>query len=365
MSRAFRVGVFVVGTLAILGVGIFLIGNKQLLFSSTYELKSTFKNVAGLNNGAEVRVGGIHKGTVTQIQLPTRSDGEMTVHMKMESSTGKVIKKDSMASIQTEGLLGSKYVEISFGSDTAPQVENGVTIASVPPLDISDLIKKTNDILDSTKQTLSNVQESTGHLKEISSKIDQGKGTMGALVNDKTFYEQLHATAAQAKGGVTAFQENMDALKQNFFLRGFYNRRGYDDASKLTEHEIPSLPQGPVQKKFTYDAKSIFDKPENAKLKNEKTLNSAGRFLETSPFGLAVVVAYGGTKGDTDETHVLTQARAMVIRDYLVKNFKLNDTLLKTKGMGKSDTHGPEAGSIEVIIYPPGYKPVAETANRK
>ena len=60
MSRAFRLGLFIVGTLAILVAGVFLIGDKQFLFSSTYALKTTFKNVGGLNNGAEVRVGGVN-----------------------------------------------------------------------------------------------------------------------------------------------------------------------------------------------------------------------------------------------------------------------------------------------------------------
>ena len=78
MSRAFRLGLFIVGTLAILVAGVFLIGDKQFLFSSTYPLKTTFKSVGGLNNGAEVRVGGVHQGTVKQIQLPQQADGEMT-----------------------------------------------------------------------------------------------------------------------------------------------------------------------------------------------------------------------------------------------------------------------------------------------
>src|SRR5437667_3125809 len=117
MSRAVRLGIFIVFTLAILAAGIFLIGNRQFLFSSTYQIKAAFKNVAGLNNGAEVRVGGIHKGTVKQIQLPAQPGGQMTVVMAMEKSTRKVIRKDSVAAIQTEGLLGNKYVEISFGSN--------------------------------------------------------------------------------------------------------------------------------------------------------------------------------------------------------------------------------------------------------
>jgi len=313
------------------------------------------------NHGGEVRIGGIHKGTVKQILLPSRSDGEMTVVMSLESSTRKVIKKDSVASIQTEGLMGSKYVEISFGSDNAPQVENGTTIAGAPPLDISDLIRKTDGILDSTKTTLGSVQESAGHIKDISSKIDEGKGSMGALVNDKSLYNELNATAEQAKGGAAAFQENMDALKKNFFLRGFYNRRGYEDSTKLTEHEISDLPQNAYERKFVFDVRNIFDKPDSAKLKNEKTFNEAGRFLEMNPFGMAVVVAYGGMKGDAADTQVLTKARAMVIRDYLVKNFKMDDTLLLTKGMGKAE-HGPDTGSIEILIYPPKNKAVTASS---
>src|ERR1043166_745056 len=98
MSRAFRLGCFIVATLVILAAGVFLIGDRQFLFSSTFQLRSNFKNVAALSNGAEVRVGGIHKGAVKQIQLPTQPDGEMTVLMNMESSTRKVIRKDSVAS---------------------------------------------------------------------------------------------------------------------------------------------------------------------------------------------------------------------------------------------------------------------------
>jgi phospholipid/cholesterol/gamma-HCH transport system substrate-binding protein len=352
--RAFRLGIFIVFTLAILAIGVFLIGSRQFLFSSTYILKASFKNVAGLSNGAEVRVGGINKGTVKQIQLPAQPDGKMTVVMGMEQSTRKVIRKDSVASIQTEGLLGNKYVEIAFGSDNAPYVDDGSNINSLPPMDISDLIKKTNDILDSTKDTLANVLESSDHVKDISAKIDRGDGTMGALVNNRKIYEELNQTTAQAKLGAASFQENMEALKHNFFLRGFFDRRGYEDSAKLIENEIPELPKGQVMKTFSYDPKKVFDKADTAKLKNEKLLGDAGYFMESNPFGAAVVVVSGGMKGDTADLRELTQARAMVIRDYLAKNFKLDDTRLKTMGAGKDLQSPNDTGHIEIVIFPPG-----------
>lgn len=89
MSTAFRVGIFVVLALLFLAIGIFLIGNKDFLFSSTYRLKADFQNVGGLNNGADVRVGGIHQGTVKEIDLPSQPDGKVTVVMNLRSQTRK------------------------------------------------------------------------------------------------------------------------------------------------------------------------------------------------------------------------------------------------------------------------------------
>lgn len=351
MSRIVRLGIFIVGTLTILGVGIFLIGEREFLFSSNYTLQAPFDTAAGLPNGAEVRVGGIHKGTVEQIQLPTQPDGKVIVVMELQKSTRDIVKKDSVASIKTEGLVGDKFVEVSFGSKDAPKVNDGDTIASQPPLDVSDVLTKTNQVLDLSKDAVNN-------LESISSKIDKGKGTAGALVNDKKMYDQMSAAANQAQAGATAFQENMQALKHNFFLRGFFNRRGYNDLSQLTAHQIDSLPQEPSLKEFAYDAKQIFDKPETAKLKSPKRLDDAGRFLQQNKFGTAVVVAYPGSKGDSEKDRILTQARAMVVRDYLVKNFAMDDTRLKTIVLGKSAQNETiEDGRVEVLIYPEGSKP--------
>ena len=133
MSTAFRVGIFVVLALLFLSIGIFLIGNKDFLFSSTYRLKADFQNVGGLNNGADVRVGGIHQGTVKEIDLPSQPDGKVTVVMNLRSQTRDIIKKDSRASIKTEGLLCDKYVEVSFGSLKAEAVGNDDAIASETP----------------------------------------------------------------------------------------------------------------------------------------------------------------------------------------------------------------------------------------
>src|SRR5437867_10945006 len=186
----------------------------------------------------------------------------------------------------------------------------------------------------------------TNNLKSITTKIDQGQGTIGALINNKKIYQNVNA-------GASAFQENMEALKHNFFLRGFFKERGYESVADLKKNEISQLPDKPVAKKFDYEAKKIFDKPDAAKLKDEKTLNDAGNYLQNNLFGLAVVAAYTDMKGDTEKDRLLSEARAMVVRDYLVRNFKLDDTRIKTIGVGKSDK-AAEGGSVDVLIYAEG-----------
>src|SRR5438067_9435598 len=181
MSRALRLGIFVLGTLLAFGAGIFWIGSQEFRFASTYRLNADFQNAAGLNDGAAVRVGGIHQGTVRRVVLPQRPDQKVRIEMVLKQATRKVIKKDSLAAIRTEGLVGDQYLEIGFGSPGSPSVNNGDTIGSEPPLQISDMLKKTNTILDSAQGAMQSVGDTASNLKDVTSKMNSGKGTKGAL----------------------------------------------------------------------------------------------------------------------------------------------------------------------------------------
>ena len=363
MSRVARLGAFIVVTLAILATGVFIIGSKEYLFRSTYRLKAQFKDVVGLAEGADVQVGGVHSGTVTGIELPRKPGDEVTVVMELAKSTHEIIKRDSVASIQTEGLLGNQYLAISFGSAGQAEVSDGETIQSEAPLEMADLLRKTNGILDSSQAAIQNVTMATAHLNSVSTKIDAGQGTVGALVNDKQLYSDLeqttttlHATMLQAQTGVTDFQENMEALKHNFLLSGYFKKRGYEDSADLGANAIGGLPQGTPAKAFTFTVKQLFDGRDSAKLKNQKSLNDAGNFLAQNQFGVAVIVASTGMEGDTQKDMVLTEARAMIVRAYLAENFGFDNSLLKTLGMGKRADMNVDAdwGSIQILIFAVG-----------
>ena len=199
-------------------------------------------------------------------------------------------------------------------------------------------------------------------------------------------YTDLQATTVglkdatvHAQAGIADFQENMEALKQNFLLRGYFKKRGYEDSAELAKNQIPNLPDAAPLKTFTYDPKSLFEKMDTAKLKNEGSLSAAGKYLAGNEFGVAIVVVSTGLTGDTEKDLTLTQARAAVIRAYLVGNYGFDDSQLKIVGMGKkvsaaADNAGPDAatvaapapapakasapvsawGEIQIIVYPPG-----------
>jgi outer membrane protein OmpA-like peptidoglycan-associated protein len=283
---------------------------------------------------------------VGDIALPKRPGDKIIVSVDLNSATQNIVKKDSTAAIKSDGLLGSKYVEVSFGSNDAEKLKDGDTIASEPPLDISDLIKTSSEVLVAAKNTMQNTES-------ITAKIDQGEGTIGSLINDKRMYNQATAATAQAQAGAMAFDDDMQALSHNFLLKGFFNRRGYANSADLTKYAVSRLPAGSSIKTFVYDGDVIFDKKDTAKLKNQKALTEAGKFLEENRFGLAVVAGYPGMNGDSGTNKVLMEARTMVVREYLVQNFKLNDTHLVTIGMGESKETG-NGGKIEILIYPVG-----------
>ena len=371
MSKLARLGTFIVLTLAILATGVFVIGSKEYLFRSTYQLKAQFDNVAGLAAGADVQVGGVHSGTVHSIELPHKPGEQVTVFIDLDKSTHEIIKRDSVATIETAGMLGNQYVAISFGSAGQAEVTDGEIIPSEPPLEMSELFKKTSGILDSSQEAIKNATLATAHLNSVSAKIDSGQGTVGALVNDKQLYSNLaqttatlQATIVQAQTGVTDFRENMEALKHNFLLSGYYKKRGYENSADLGANAISGLPPGAPAKSFAFTAKQLFDGRVSAKLRDHKALNAGGDYLAQNQFGFAVIVVSTGMEGDTQKDLLLTEARAMVVRDYLVENFGFDDSQLKTLALGKQAKLNQDAdwGSIQILIFPTGTELPADNA---
>jgi phospholipid/cholesterol/gamma-HCH transport system substrate-binding protein len=130
----FRVGAFVLTGAVVLGIVLFTIGTGRHLFGETYHLVARFPDIAGLAVGAPVRLAGVTVGTVTRIavaeELQVRT---IEVALAINRAVQARIREDSVASIQTLGVLGDKYVELTMGTETRPPLSPGAEVTAVPP----------------------------------------------------------------------------------------------------------------------------------------------------------------------------------------------------------------------------------------
>jgi len=203
-----KLGIFIFIGSALLVIGIFLLGNKEALFRPTFTVKAYFSNIEGLRNGAPVRLGGIDVGSVKNIEIVKDTTGRVEVSMRLVNEIQRFIRKDTRASIETEGLVGNKVVILEIGSSTADLIEEGGTIQSKDPVGFGAVIQETQGIMGYTK-------EMTKNMAEIVEKINKGQGTIGKILTDENLYDQatqLKKRADQSLGAVITELEKVSEI---------------------------------------------------------------------------------------------------------------------------------------------------------
>ncbi|WP_318349151.1 MlaD family protein [Aquipluma nitroreducens] len=223
-----RLGMFVAGGLALFVLAIFIIGKQKNLFNPVYKLTTTFYNVSGLQVGNNIRFSGIVIGTVDNIAII--NDSTVRVDMLIKQEVRRFIKSDSEVAIGSEGLIGDRLVIISQGSFDAPLAREGEQLESVEPVE-------TDAIMSSLKVTAENAEVITQELAEIMAKINSGTGTLGRLIQDTTIARNLNQTIINLKKSSKGLDENMNAAKHNFLLRGYFNKKARAEEKKAADEK--------------------------------------------------------------------------------------------------------------------------------
>jgi len=205
ISHKIRLGIFVSLGILIFILAIYFIGEKQQLFRSTFRLSGEFKDVAGLQAGNNVRLSGINVGTVENVIIV--SDTSVKVEILIDESTRKFIRKDAIASIGSEGLMGNKVLVISPGTGGKGIIENNDIISTAQPTDMDEIMK-------SLKTTIDNTANITGDLAKISTNIESGKGTIGRLMMDKEWRQDIQSTIVNLKEGSVGFKTFMEKTNE-------------------------------------------------------------------------------------------------------------------------------------------------------
>ena len=205
-NQKIQLGILVILGLAIFVAAIYFIGNKQNMFGKTTHLTAVFNNVNGLQVGNSVRYSGINVGTVREITM--LNDTMIRVTMVIEDKIIPHIKKNAIATITSDGLVGNMIINIIPGKGEGLSVQSGDEINTYSRI-------RTDDILETLNVTNENAALLTADLLKITKEITQGKGTVGLLINDtlmaKDLKETMHYLKITGKGTATSVQ-NLNKL---------------------------------------------------------------------------------------------------------------------------------------------------------
>ena len=236
-TKNIRLGLFVtIGTLLLIAA-LYFIGSRQNLFGSSFRISANFYNVNGLMKGNNVRFDGIDVGTVESIEII--SDSAVKVVMVIEDNVKEFIKKNAVASVGTDGLMGNKLVNINAGKGEALPINEGDVLQTLKPIEMDEMVRTLNEtntnmmhissnlrnitdrinsknslwnllmdtvVAENVKSSIVNLKLATnksviitGDLQFISSYIRNGKGSLGALITDTALSARVNQTVVKLK----------------------------------------------------------------------------------------------------------------------------------------------------------------------
>lgn len=217
-TSTIKIGIFIFIGIAILIIAVFLLGDKNAMFKSTFDVKAYFRDIQGLRSGAIVRLSGIDVGSVKKIQIMSDTTGRVEVTMSLVKDIKRFVRTDTKASIETEGLVGNKVVVLRIGTSSAEEVVDGGVIKAQEPLGFSAILAETQGIMEYTK-------DMTQNLAEIIARVNRGEGSIGKLLKDEQLYndakaltknaaQSLQSITSEVSGLTTLFNELGDGVKE-------------------------------------------------------------------------------------------------------------------------------------------------------
>lgn len=446
------VGVFIIGGICLFGLGLFLIGSREQLFASHFHVYANFNSIDTLQSGATVRVSGMNAGQITAIQVPKNPSERFRLTLQIDDKFRPIVRDDSVATIETSGMVGNKYINVAKGSANSPECPNGGTLPSQEPVDIGALMRQGGALVKTVQATIKDIRTRAdtaidnisnvagnangmvvsirGDVKRIASNgvqissdarqivagVRNGHGAAGKLLTDQTVASNLAATISNAKqtsvnvesttrkadvmvsdiqkNDLRAIQQTVDntqsmtsqlnqavgtflskgnsneptamalretvhgaqqttanladdteAIKHNFFFRGFFHRRGFFNLSDITpgKYESSEFVKDPRARVWVPSAGLFTVSPEG-----EQELTSTGKaildqymsdlvpYLPNNPM---VVEGYS-TEGTPDQRYLAARQRAIQVREYLESRFHLKPALVGLIAFGDQPPHG-------------------------
>ena len=214
-----RVGIMVLVSLAVFAVAVFFISGQEGFFTRHYTLKAYMSSAGDLREGAQVRLAGISVGSLVKIRISPYAEKERAVELelKIARTYQKEIRGDSVASVNTVGLLGDSYVDITRGSPAQEPIADGGTVKTAESATIAAVLQNTN-------QVINNLNTLSAKLNDITAQVQTGKGSVGKLIYDQQLYNKLDSTVSSASTLVDRAQRGEGTIGKLMVDETLYNK---------------------------------------------------------------------------------------------------------------------------------------------
>ncbi len=223
-----RVGVMAIVSMAILAVLVFLFTQDKPFWERYATLYTFMSDSAALAKGAPVRLNGILIGSVTEVGLSGSREPNRIVRVTMRVARSRLqsIPVDSVADIDAENMLGSKFINIGMGRSRVTVQPDG-EVKSEPSAEIADLVKKGFGLFDSAQAIL-------GRVDKIITLVESGQGSIGKFLVDEEFYTRLTKTVAELQKVAETVSSGKGTVGRLLYDESLYNQ-AHDTVARLDQ----------------------------------------------------------------------------------------------------------------------------------
>jgi phospholipid/cholesterol/gamma-HCH transport system substrate-binding protein len=309
-------------TLAVVLVSVFAllsVANRHWQWQKTFEARAAFRTIAGVEAGAKVLVQGLDAGAVEAIEPPRKPGDSVVLVLRLDDRLRGLVRSDAVVRITTQGVVGSKLVEVVPGRPDASPLAPGGMLRAETPIELADLLQKASESLAKVDAVAGAAEQGLGEINAIAATIRRGDGTLGRLVQEDEAYMRLMALSTKGERAIEDLEENLTALKGIWPISGYFNRRGFTDVDRVLYQP------GSLRVSRVYGSDELFE-PGKAVLteSGRRRLDETGRWFRKNAKGpeTEVVVASRIATAPRDDEQVaqmLTQGQAEAVRAYLVE----------------------------------------------
>jgi phospholipid/cholesterol/gamma-HCH transport system substrate-binding protein len=189
-----KVGITVIVASATLFFLVFMMSGITGLFTTTIKVRAYFDNAEGLRNGQPVALSGVTIGNVQSVHVVTgRQVDPVEVVMRINKKFGPVVREDTTATIETQGVLGDAFIDLDSRGAKGDPVKDGAVLQSKYAPGLPDVFR-------SSQTSLQKLDILVTRVDHIVAEVDSGKGSLGKIINDPALYNRAAAVLNQIQG---------------------------------------------------------------------------------------------------------------------------------------------------------------------